>query len=227
MAAGQGFKTFTTGEVLTAGDVNGYLMQGINVFTNATARDAAITAPAEGQFAFTKDNNSLWYYDGAAWVASGATGDIEGVTAGTGLSGGGTSGTVTVSIDTAVTVDVSTAQTLTNKTLTSPVINLSLNAQTGTTYTFVLSDNGKLVTASNASAQTYTIPLNSSVAYAVGAQINIIQIGAGQVTIQGAGGVTVASNGATSTAPKCRGQYSAATLIKVATDTWYVIGDIS
>jgi hypothetical protein len=96
MAAGLGFKTFTTGEVLTAGDVNGYLMQGINVFTNATARDAAITAPAEGQFAFTKDNNSLWYYDGAAWVASGATGDIEGVTAGVGISGGGTSGTVTI-----------------------------------------------------------------------------------------------------------------------------------
>jgi hypothetical protein len=96
MAAGLGFKTFITGEVLTAGDVNGYLMQGINVFTNATARDAAITAPAEGQFAFTKDNNSLWYYDGAAWVASGATGDIEGVTAGVGISGGGTSGTVTV-----------------------------------------------------------------------------------------------------------------------------------
>jgi hypothetical protein len=96
MAAGQGFKTFVTGEVLTAGDVNGYLMQGINVFTNATARDAAITAPAEGQFAFTKDNNSLWYYDGAAWVASGATGDIEGVTAGVGISGGGTSGTVTI-----------------------------------------------------------------------------------------------------------------------------------
>jgi hypothetical protein len=96
MAAGQGFKTFTTGEVLTAGDVNGYLMQGINVFATTTARDAAITAPAEGQFAFTKDTNSLWYYDGAAWVASGATGDIEGVTAGVGISGGGTSGTVTV-----------------------------------------------------------------------------------------------------------------------------------
>ena len=105
MAAGQGFKTFTTGEVLTAGDVNGYLMQGINVFTNATARDAAITAPAEGQFAFTKDNNSLWYYDGAAWVASGAAGDIEGVTAGVGISGGGTSGTVTItnSMATAIT----------------------------------------------------------------------------------------------------------------------------
>jgi len=105
MAAGQGFKTFTTGEVLTAGDVNGYLMQGINVFTNATARDAAITAPAEGQFAFTKDNNSLWYYDGAGWVASGATGDIEGVTAGVGISGGGTSGTVTITNSMATAID--------------------------------------------------------------------------------------------------------------------------
>ena len=105
MAAGLGFKTFTTGEVLTAGDVNGYLMQGINVFTNATARDAAITAPAEGQFAFTKDTNSLWYYDGAAWVASGATGDIEGVTAGVGISGGGTSGTVTITNSMATAID--------------------------------------------------------------------------------------------------------------------------
>jgi hypothetical protein len=71
-------------------------MQGVLVFANATARDAAITSPQEGQFAFTKDNDSLWYYSGSAWVASGATGDIEGVTAGTGISGGGTSGTVTI-----------------------------------------------------------------------------------------------------------------------------------
>ena len=96
MAAGLGFKDFTTGEVLTAADVDGYLMQGIWVFASNAARDAAVTAPAEGNFAFTKDTNSLWYYDGAAWVSSGATGDIEGVTAGVGISGGGTSGTVTV-----------------------------------------------------------------------------------------------------------------------------------
>ena len=96
MAAGLGFKTFTTGEVLTAADTNGYLMQGVLVFASAAARNAAITSPQEGQFAFTKDTNGLWYYDGAAWVASGATGDIEGVTAGTGISGGGTSGTVTI-----------------------------------------------------------------------------------------------------------------------------------
>jgi hypothetical protein len=210
MAAGLGFKTFNTGDVLTANDVNGYLMQGVLVFASAAARDAAITSPQEGQFAYTKDNNSLWYYTGSAWAASGATGDIDGVTATSPITGGGTSGTVSIGLDYAAAT------------------KLTLNAQTGTTYTFVLADADlKLVTASNASAQTYTIPLNSSVAYATGTQINIIQIGAGQVTIQGTGGVTVASNAATATAPKLRNQYAAATLIKVATDTWYVIGDIA
>jgi hypothetical protein len=105
MAAGLGFKTFTTGEVLTAADVNGYLMQGILVFATEAARDSAITSPQEGQFAFTKDNNSLWYYTGSAWVASGATGDIEGVTAGVGISGGGTSGTVTITNSMATAID--------------------------------------------------------------------------------------------------------------------------
>ena len=105
MAAGLGFKTFTTGEVLTAADTNGYLMQGVLVFATAAARNAAITSPQEGQFAFTKDTNGLWYYDGAAWVASGAAGDIEGVTAGTGISGGGTSGTVTVTNSMATAID--------------------------------------------------------------------------------------------------------------------------
>jgi hypothetical protein len=107
MAAGLGFKTFTTGEVLTAADVNGYLMQGVLVFASEAARNAAITSPQEGQFAFTKDNNSLWYYTGSAWAASGATGDIEGVTAGVGISGGGTSGTVTITNDMATTITAS------------------------------------------------------------------------------------------------------------------------
>lgn len=188
---------------------------------------------ASGELGFETDTGYAKIGNGStAWNSlpySLAGGDIAGVTAGTGLSGGGTSGTVTVSIDTSVTADLSTAQTLTNKTLTAPVINLALNAQTGTTYTFALTDNGKLVTASNASAQTYSIPTNASVAFPTGTQINIIQIGAGQVTIQAAssGTTTVASTGATATAPKLRAQYSTATLIKASTDLWYVAGDIS
>ena len=155
------------------------------------------------------------------------SGDISSVTAGNGLSGGGSSGAVTLTINTAITADLSTAQTLTNKTLTSPLINLGINTQTGTTYTTVLADNGKLITQSNASAIATTIPLNSSVAYPVGAQLNIAQLGAGQITVAGAGGVTVVSTGATAATPKTRAQYSSLTAIQTSTDNWLVAGDIA
>jgi hypothetical protein len=165
------------------------------------------------------------------------SGDISSVTAGTGLSGGGSSGAVTLSIDTAVTADLTTSQTLTNKTLTSPTINtpsitggswnIGINAQTGTTYTTVLADNGKLTTLTNASAIAVTIPPNSSVAYPVGAQINMAQLGAGQVTVSGGVGVTVVSTGATASTPKTRAQYSTLTAVQTSTDNWLVMGDIS
>ena len=104
MAAGLGFKTFTTGEVLTAADTNGYLMQGVLVFASSAARAAAITSPQEGQYSYLKDTNSTEYYDGAAWIAA-PIGDITGVTAGTGISGGGTSGTVTITNSMATEID--------------------------------------------------------------------------------------------------------------------------
>ena len=130
--------------------------------------------------------------------------------------------------DTALVKDGASAIRSLGSAVDASLGQVTLNAQTGTTYTFVLADNkNKLVTASNTSAQTYTIPLNSSVAYPDGSIINVIQINTGQVTIQGAAGVTVASTGATSTAPKLRARYSAASLIKVGTDSWYVVGDLA
>jgi len=105
MAAGLGFKTFTTGEVLTAADTNGYLMQGINVFASSAARATAITSPQEGQYSYLKDTNALEYYDGAAWVGA-PVGDITAVTAGKGLTGGGSSGDVTVSLGTTAKGDL-------------------------------------------------------------------------------------------------------------------------
>jgi hypothetical protein len=74
MAAGLGFKDFVTGEVLTAADVDGYLMQNIWVFASAAARDAAVTAPAEGNFAYLKDTNVTTYYTGSAWANLDTTG---------------------------------------------------------------------------------------------------------------------------------------------------------
>lgn len=110
----------------------------------------------------------------------------------------------------------------------SPSTPLTIDPKTGTTYTFVLTDsNNELITADNASAQTYTIPTNASVAFPTGSQINVIQIGAGQVTFVGAAGVTLASTGATSAQPKCRARFSAVTLVKVGSDSWYAIGDIA
>ena len=112
----------------------------------------------------------------------------------------------------------------------SPTTPLTIDPKTGTTYTFVLQDaNNELITASNASAQTYSIPTNASVAFPIGCQINIIQIGAGQVTINAvtSGTTSVLSTGATAAAPKLRAQYSVATLIKAGTDLWYVTGDIA
>jgi hypothetical protein len=100
---------------------------------------------------------------------------------------------------------------------------IPLNAQTGTTYTLVAGDAGDLVTLTNAAAITLTVPLNSSVAFAIGTQITITQSGAGTVTVAGAVGVTVNSADGDL---KLRTQWSAATLIKTATNSWILIGDI-
>ena len=102
--------------------------------------------------------------------------------------------------------------------------NVVLNAQTGTTYTLVLADSAKLVSLSNAASITLTVPANSSVAYPTGTQIILYQAGAGQVTIAGAGGVTVRSNG---TKLKLAGQYAVASLIKIGTDEWVAAGNLS
>ena len=126
-------------------------------------------------------------------------------------------------------VGTTDTQTLSGKTLTSPIVNggllnLSLNAQTGTTYTTIVGDSGKLVTLNNASAITLTLPPTT---YNIGEQINIAQTGAGQVTFAQGSGVTIRSTGATSTAPKLRVQYSAATVIAIGVSEYLVVGDLS
>lgn len=100
---------------------------------------------------------------------------------------------------------------------------LEINAQTGTSYTLALSDAGKLVTLSNASPISLEIPLNSSVAFPTGTQVNMAQIGAGRVTVAGAAGVTVNS----ALGLKTRTQYSVLTCVKTGTNTWLLTGDSS
>lgn len=101
-------------------------------------------------------------------------------------------------------------------------ITRGVNAQTGTTYTLVLTDAGKVVTMDNASANTLTIPLNASVAFPTNTQIDILMKGAGSTTVTGDTGVTV--NGVSAGGATIDGQYKAITLLKVATDTWIMFG---
>jgi len=117
------------------------------------------------------------------------------------------------------------AQVLTAAECTNLAIAMiALNAQTGTSYTTVLGDDGKLITCDNAAAIALTIPPNSSVAFGIGTQINIMQLGAGQVTITPGAGVTIRSAGSKL---KTNAQYAVATCLKIASDTWVAVGNLS
>jgi len=119
---------------------------------------------------------------------------------------------------------VDSTQTLGVKWSTPATTDLTFNAQTGTTYQLVIGDLNKLVTLSNASAITLTVPNGT---FTAGQQINVQQIGAGQVTIVSDGTTVLTSTGATSTAPKLRAQYSAATIICTSSNNFTVVGDLS
>lgn len=116
-----------------------------------------------------------------------------------------------------------TSGLLGDKAVTTTKVAGTINAQIGTTYTLVLADAFKMVTCSNAAAVTLTVPANASVAFTVGDRIDLVGIGAGLLTITGAVGVTV--NGESAGSATLSAQYSAASLLKTATDTWLLIGD--
>ena len=167
------YKVFANGFPLQASELNENLMQqSIAVFTDASGRDAAITAPVNGQFAYLTGSASLFKYNGSAWVDA----------------------------------------------ISIPAPGVS--EQTGTTYTIVAGDAGNTVFVNNASGTTVTIDDE----LAVGERIDFVQKGAGAITFAAGSGVTLNSKDALlSTA----GQYVGATVIKEATNTYYLIGNLA
>lgn len=208
------------GFIYDAGDDTWYPLAGIASQTLDGLSDVVITSAT---------TNQILAYNGTNWVNSSEGGDISGVTAGTGLSGGGATGSVTLSIDTSVTADLTTAQTLTNKTLTTPKITLSYGAKTDN-YTFVSGDEGNLFSMNAATAKEFRIPTDATFNFAIGTQFNVFWItGAGQPSIVAAtpGTTTVISTGATSASPLLRVANSMATAVKIAANSWIVTGDIA
>jgi hypothetical protein len=330
--AGLGWKTWSTGDTVSAANFQGYLQdQVISVWATTSARDTGISSPSDGMFAYVTDGTgTLYVYDNSAWTAIDLVGDITSIVtaAASGLSGGATSGAVTLTLNLAgltaaqafgadgAGVDVtfhsgtagdylmwdaseeklilegtngataldvtdgnvvigdgtltvgsdgagedvtfysdtagdsmvwdSSAEKLTitgtngqtaldvpdgDVTITDSltvsgglIAPLAINAQTGTTYTLVAADAGKLITSSNGSAQTITVPPNSSVAFAIGTQIIVQNIGSANATLAQGSGVTINSK---DSAKEIDGQYAAATLIKTATDAWSLIGALA
>lgn len=153
MAAGLGLKTFVTGDVLTAADTNGYLMQGVWVFASAAARSAAVTSPQEGNFSFLKDTNSTEYYDGAAWTAVGGGGKVLQVVYGSTTSGvtissttmtdSGLTATITPSSTSSKVLAIFSQQLLFQQTNSNPTAGTQIRLLRGATAIFNNTDTSK------------------------------------------------------------------------------------
>jgi len=169
-------------------------------------------------------------------LTTGVTGTLPVANGGTGVTSLG-SGIATflgtpssANLAAAVTGETGTGALVfgTSPTLDDPKINLAFDAEIAS-FTAILANNGQVVTMNNASANTFSIPTNASVAFPIGTQINVLQIGAGQTTIQAvtSGTTTILSTAASAAAPKIRARYGMATAIKAGTDIWYIVGDIA
>ena len=174
-------------------------------FRRGTAAEWTSANPtlAEGEMGIETDTDQFKVGDGATAWNSLAYGGLQGPTGPTGAAG------------------LPGANGANGQDLTA--VYTEINTQAGTTYTLAANDYSKLTSFTSSSSITVTVPLNSSVSIPVGACIDLIQSGVGQATIQGAGGVTVNC----SVLPKTRTQYSIVSLIKMATDSWVLTGDLA
>jgi len=245
--AGAGIKLFTQNSVLTAADVNTYLMdQSILVFANDAARTAAFPGGggspslAEGMVSYLKDTDKLYYYPaGGPWTEIGAQVDDGEIVTAKIADSAVTSAKIADGAIVNADVNASAAIAYSKLNLGTSIVNADVSTTAAidlgkladatidshaASITLVLTDKNKFIKMSVGTANTVTVPTNASVAFPIGSQIHIIQYGTGKTQVIPVSGTVIlyATPGA-----YLRAQYSSATLLKCDTNIWMLMGDLS
>ena len=238
-------KTFLQGEVLTANEVNQFLMdQVVVVFADAAARDNAFGGAGEpvlteGRFCYLSNTNSVQYYDGAQWQDAPQFSLADGIVTAAKIASDAVT-TVKILDSNVTTAKIADSAVTSAKIADGTIVNADISTtaaidlgkladatidEKSASYTLALTDKNKFIKMNvTTTANTVTVPTNASVAFPIGSQIHIIQYGSGKTqVIPVSGTVTIYATPGT----YLRAQYSSATLLKCDTNIWMLIGDLS